>query len=342
MPHPVRPKLPPRRQFPMLKASIVVPALVLVIGFFSIPSFLTNELQSKEYVTTSGAFPVTVNPERKEIIEDPVVDAILDAEAPTRLTAAALHAEGALALIANLITSIPGYSLIAGSETKFVTIHPGYRKEEVARAFGGALGWTRAERLAFQELVSEEPPVIEEGKFQPGTYRVSSAMTQGQIQVMLYERFSDEILSRYSEETAARVPLDDALTIASMIEREAAGWEDMRLISGIMWNRLFTNMNLQIDATLQYAKANNAKDGVWWPKVVPKDKYIKSAYNTYQNEGLPPGPISSPSVAAVMAALNPKKTDCIFYFHDDQGRFFCSETYEEHVAKLKKSYGRGK
>jgi UPF0755 protein len=103
-------------------------------------------------------------------------------------------------------------------------------------------------------------------------------------------------------------------------------------------------MPLQIDATLQYAKANatTGKTGIWWPQVVPKDKYIKSAYNTYMNGGLPPGPIANPSIASVVAALNPKKTDCLFYFHDQNGNFHCTKTYTEHVALLKKYYGQGK
>ena len=114
----------------------------------------------------------------------------------------------------------------------------------------------------------------------------------------------------------------------------------MRMISGIIWNRLFINMNLQIDATLQYAKAETTKS--WWPPVVPKDKYISSKYNTYAHKGLPPGPIASPSIAAVIAALNPKPTDCVFYFHDKRGQFHCSADYKGHVRLLKQYYGQGK
>lgn len=116
----------------------------------------------------------------------------------------------------------------------------------------------------------------------------------------------------------------------------------MRLISGIIWNRLFINMNLQIDATLQYAKANTSAANSWWPAPLPADRFRKSPYNTYLNKGLPPAPIASPSVASVLAALNPKNTSCMFYFHDSAGRFHCSDTYDQHVALLKKYYGRGK
>ena len=116
----------------------------------------------------------------------------------------------------------------------------------------------------------------------------------------------------------------------------------MRLISGIIWNRLFMNMNLQIDATVQYAKANNRAVSSWWPKVLPADISRKSPYNTYLHSGLPPTPIANPSVASVLAALNPKSTSCLFYFHDSMGQFHCTDTYAAHVALLKKYYGQGK
>ena len=112
----------------------------------------------------------------------------------------------------------------------------------------------------------------------------------------------------------------------------------MRLVSGIIWNRIFAGMNLQLDSTLQYAKATKQSTALWWPPVSPHDKYIKSPYNTYLNNGLPPTPIASPSVEAVLAALNPVKTDCFFYFSDAQGNFHCSQTYQQHKALIDRYY----
>ena len=84
----------------------------------------------------------------------------------------------------------------------------------------------------------------------------------------------------------------------------------MRLISGIIHNRLKIGMPLQIDATLQYitGQSNN-----WWPVPRSEDKEIDSPFNTYQNKGLPPLPIATPSKDAIRAALNPAKTDCLYY-----------------------------
>jgi UPF0755 protein len=101
-------------------------------------------------------------------------------------------------------------------------------------------------------------------------------------------------------------------------------------------------MPLQLDASLQYARGSNSSEAKWWPKVRPADKYIKSPYNTYANKGLPPAPIANPSVESVIATLNPKQTDCLFYFHDPRGKFYCTKTYEDHVTMLKKVYGQGR
>jgi UPF0755 protein len=277
-------------------------------------------------------------------VEDPAVEELL-AEEPANLTAAAGYADLVFTWLAVRVSELKVYRQLAGAagmNTLFVTVYPGYRAEEVALAFGNKLGWTPSERAAFLKAARAKDPQLPDGQFVAGTYFVSVTEPED-VAELTNERFMSEILARYGTSTAEQVPLEDALTIASLLEREAAGWEDMRLISGVIWNRLFVGMPLQIDATMQYSKATLAGGkGGWWPVPVPADKNIKHPYNTYRRVGLPPGPIANPSVAAVLAALNPKKTDCLFYFHDQYGRFHCSPTYEGHVALLKKHYGQGR
>lgn len=321
-------------------APIAASTFVLAIALFSLPSVLSHDLKHQDEQGAKPPFPVSVDPARKLIVENPHADVLIEEDANPALTAAVEHAQGVLAWIASRVASLPVYRMLAGSNIGFVTIHPGYRQEEVAQAFASELGWSVAQRKSFLASVKSTPPTLSEGQFVPGTYEVHGAMTPHEVQTLLNDRFTTEIINRYSTTTAEQVPLSDALTIASLIERETGGTDDMRLISGIIWNRLFIGMNLQIDATLQYAKSANTKS--WWPPVRPADKYIKSSYNTYANKGLPPGPIANPSVAAVIAALNPKPTDCIFYFHDKYGNFHCSPDYAGHVALLKKHYGQGK
>lgn len=345
MPHTLGPykKKPSKKagQFVRTAGPIVGTTVMLAIALFSLPSILSMDLKAEQVTQGPKApFPISVDPARKLIVESPAADALLNEGSTPKLSAAVEGAQSAFAWLASLVGSLPFYKLLAGSDVQFVVIQPGYRQEEVAQAFSNVLGWNAGQRKTFLAQLKTTPPTLSEGELVPGTYEVHGAMTPMDVQNMLNDRFTSEILARYSTSTAEQVPLSDALTIASLIERETGGTDDMRMISGIIWNRLFTNMNLQIDATLQYAKAANTKS--WWPGVVPKDKYIKSAYNTYAHAGLPPSPIANPSVAAVIAALNPKPTDCIFYFHDKYGQFHCSANYAQHVKLLKQYYGQGK
>ena len=341
MPHPKAPKRKLISPDVRSAASGIVALLLVAFGLLSLPGMLRNELRVAAEEPSKPPFPITVDPVNETIRESAEVDALFG-ETNGTLEAAASVAGGAVTRLANLVVSIPGYSLIAGSDIAFVDIKAGYRQEEVARAFGLALGWTKAEQSAFLKQLNETAPELYEGQSVPGIYMVSSAANASYVQELLHDRFERDVESRYSPEAELVLPLDDVLTIASLLQRETRDPAEMRLISGIIWNRLWSGMNLQIDATLQYAKASNGGTKTWWPVPVPDDKYIKSEYNTYRNSGLPPGPISSPSTEAILAALNPKKTDCLFYFHDRQGDMYCSEDYEGHVRLLKKHYGQGR
>ena len=334
------------------KVLFITLGLIVCTGILlSFPTILTYEAkrtQEHAFSAMDAQFPVTVHPVEKSIIEDPQVEAYLDRPG-SPLQAAVGNVWGVLAdLFAALAVSIadsPWYERLAGaagSTDRLISLSPGMRKEQVAANFANVLHWTLAQK---KEFLTPSPysslPLIE-GSFPPGLYALSKDTTPKMAQALINDRFSKEVLARYGTSTAQIVPLQDALTIASLIEREAGGPEDRRIISGIIWNRLFSGMHLQIDATLQYAKANALSSGSWWPRLYPADQFRKSPYNTYLHAGLPPAPIANPSIASVLAALNPRKTSCLFYFHDALGGFHCSETYAEHVSLLKKYYGRGK
>ncbi|MDB5237466.1 MAG: Protein YceG like [Parcubacteria group bacterium] len=348
MPHspgkkPPRVAKPPSKKRGSSAFPIASCTLILVLGFFALPSLLAIDLSLSEQIHPPQAkFTITVDPANKTITTDPQVEAMLNTK-PTTLTAAASEAGNIFTWIAVAIANSPAYRQLAGANTLFVTIKPGFRDEQVAAAIGGTLNWKPAQIAEFLKKSRAEDTKLPNGQFVPGTYFLS-VTDPDQVVTMLDQRFQEDILSRYSSTTQEQVPVPDALTVASLIERESGGWDDARMISGIIWNRIFAGMPLQIDATLQYAKANatTGKQGIWWPQVLPKDKYIKSAYNTYMHAGLPPGPIANPSIAAVVAALNPKKTDCLFYFHDSHGNFHCSKDYATHVKLLKQYYGQGK
>lgn len=285
-------------------------------------------------------FPHGVVPSLKKISEDPTLNEFVDAHlAPT---------DGKLSMKSSVMKSIIGrlalssmFQNLASLSSRILVIVPGERKEEVASHFAKILGWNNHEKDTFLAHVQNELPVLEDGKFFPSTYAVNVGASPEEVAQLVSDKFNTEILSRYSADIESVVPLSDTLILASLIEREAHDFDDMRHISGVIWNRLFVDMRLQIDATLQYAKGTQSSQS-WWPRVIPSDKYLASAYNTYKNKGLPPTPIANPSLESIIAALNPKQTDCLFYFHDKKGGFHCTKTYEEHVALLKQYYGKGK
>ncbi len=284
-------------------------------------------------------FPVSVDPIAKEISEDPLIDWYVrqhlsldvDYDRQDRLLDRAFGELAQLSILQQLASPV----------SRTLIVYPGERREQVLRRFGDILHWSVEEREAFSSQVVSALPAFADGKFFPGRYVVPKDATPEAVAALVLAEFESEVLARYDAQVESYVPLHDALTIASLLEREAYDFTDMRIISGIIWNRLFINMPLQLDATLQYARGTTDK-AVWWPKVVPADKYVNSPYNTYQETGLPPSPIANPSLESIVAALNPRETDCLFYFHDTDGGFYCSPTYEGHVALLKEVYGQGR
>lgn len=289
--------------------------------------------------TKIESFPIGVDSFKETITENPKVDVYFD----THISKSAANSRHVswLSRAIGKFAQHEWYQNLASPVSRILVIEPGERKEQVADNFGDILKWSIADRDAFITKIASSSPELTEGKFFPGHYVADKNATPDDVANMLIEHFDTNVASHYSSDISKLVPFKDAMTIASLLEREAYDFEDMRYISGVIWNRLFTGMNLQIDASLQYAKVTNTND-TWWLPVYPKDKYINSPFNTYKNAGLPPAPIASPSVEAILAALNPKSTNCMFYFHDSDGGFHCTETYEEHVALLKEYYGRGK
>jgi UPF0755 protein len=244
------------------------------------------------------------------------------------------------------------YSNMANPYMKLVNIPAGLRREETALKFAKVLGWDQKQIDSFLKTAPRDDRGTLDGYYLPGAYWVKTTATGSDVANQMLRNFntkvSEEVLSKNkSKSFTQKINLDTAVRVASIIQREAAGETDMRIISGVIWNRIFRGMSLDIDATLQYAKATeqDLKDGlvasasstvVWWPKVVGKDKYIDSPFNTYQNKGLPPTAIANPSLKAIAAAFNPAKTDCLFYIHDNNRGFHCEKTYEAHKENVQK------
>lgn len=226
----------------------------------------------------------------------------------------------------SLLAELSFYANLANPSMRIVRVEEGLRKEEVAQILEDKLDWDEKDRIDFLKSAKVE------GHYFPKTYLIYKDEEPSVVSATMLDEFSTQVSKVKKPKSKQIVNEDTAIKIASIIQREAGGKSDMALISGIIWNRIFNGMKLQVDATLQYAKGNE-EDG-WWGEVNPEDKKIKSSFNTYLHEGLPPGAIANPGIAAINAAYNPKKTSCLFYLHDKKRRIHCAKTYEEHKKNI--------
>lgn len=228
-----------------------------------------------------------------------------------------------------------------------VTIPEGYTIDQIAAKLGEGTPWNKDVFLqlanAPADLKNETALAIPdnknlkhklEGYLFPETYEFKKGSTEQEF----IERTLQEL-----DKKLATLPADwkdklkerglsvhQMLTIASLIEREVVQDEERALVSGVIQNRLTQKMPLQIDATVQYL-FDKSKD-----RLLEKDLQIESPYNTYLNAGLPPGPIASPSLASMKAAIYPEETKYLFYVTKKDGTkgHLFAETYEEHKKNI--------
>jgi len=227
--------------------------------------------------------------------------------------------------VSRKISGIPDYA--------WVKIREGLRREQVGIVLREKLGWTTAQEETWNTLYPQDSEYYE-GIYFPDTYLLPRDETPKQIAERFINHFNEKFAPYADEFLAQNVQWTTAITIASLIQREAGGTEDMPIISGVIWNRLDEGMRLQVDATIQYALGKGPDS--WWPIIKGSDtRLTESAYNSYLHDGLPPTPIANPGLAAIEAAAHPADTDCLYYLHDRNRQIHCSVTYEEHVENIK-------
>jgi cell division protein YceG involved in septum cleavage len=320
----------------------ILTLIALVLGGFSLllqtKSIIYEKSFTASHTDVVDPFPVSVNPLTQEIVENPAFSTFYEATfAQTNTPPKELFGK-----LTAFLSVRDWYQNLASPVSRIVVIWPGQRKEEVVTHIGDVLRWDQAQRQKFQELIESQTPTLPDGKYFPGHYVTHRNASPLDIASAISTRFTEEVILRYTEEVTNQVPLKDALIIASLLEREASDFQNQREVAGVIWNRLFIDMPLQLDATLQYVKGEYSQESKWWPAVKPADKFLDSQFNSYQNKGLPPSPIANPSAEAILAALNPVPTDCLYYFHGPDADYYCSVDYTEHVRKLKEVYGQGR
>lgn len=233
-------------------------------------------------------------------------------------------------------------TLTHGTLDAWITVPEGLRREEIANIIKNSLLKQEVEFDA-QDFIDQSKKW--EGMLFPDTYLIPKTASVAEI----VKYFTDNFNKKFDPiKNNSGLTQKQVIILASLVEREAKHDKDRPIIAGILIKRLKKGWPLQVDATVQYAKAsiiNNqqssaswrtSNDTNWWEPVNQQDvKTISSPYNTYINQNLPPTPICNPGLASLKATANPQESDYWFYISDNSGNIHYAQTIEEQEKNIK-------
>lgn len=192
------------------------------------------------------------------------------------------------------------------------------------------------------DLLSSRPRTATlEGYIYPATYSFSRSVTASEVVLTMLDAMSERFTPELRGEARAQgLSVHQVLTLAAIVEREVVVPEERATIASVYRNRLDDGMPLQADPTVQYAitarPGSIAQFGYWKKELSLTDLQFPSAYNTYVEPGLPPGPIGSVSIAAIEAVIRPAKTDYLFFVARNDGSHAFSATFDEHQLNVQR------
>lgn len=205
----------------------------------------------------------------------------------------------------------------------WVTLLEGWRIEEMADKLNSELGIKNSEFIK----------AAKEGYMFPDTYLFPKDYSAEQIAKIMMDNFE----KKYTAELRTKIKSlglseDQGVTLASIVEREARSYDARRMVASILLKRLKIGMGLNADATLQYALGYQVDEKSWWKRhLTSDDKKVQSPYNTYLYRGLPPAPMSNPSLISLEAVADAdSSTEYLYYYHDSKGNSHYAKTLEEH------------
>ncbi|MFN8556213.1 MAG: endolytic transglycosylase MltG [Dehalococcoidia bacterium] len=229
-----------------------------------------------------------------------------------------------------------------------LTLPEGWRLEQMARlveqrglgsaeAFREAVAAERSESF----LQSRPAGASLEGYLFPDTYFFSKKATARDVVARMLKTFDERYNADLRAAAAAHgLSVHEAVTLASIVEREAQVADERPVIAAVFINRLKAGMPLQADPTVQYAVAADpasvAQHGWWKRDLTVDDLKIQSPYSTYAQRGLPPGPIASPGLAALRAVSYPAPVKYLFFVARGDGSHAFAETLDEHNRNVQR------
>ena len=165
---------------------------------------------------------------------------------------------------------------------------------------------------------------VKEGYLFPDTYFFFSTATSGPIIKTIEQNFKKKTAKLFVKSSELGEDWADVITLASIVEKEAATAEDRRIIAGILKRRMAEGMRLQVDAPFLYTLGKTSAE------LTVQDLSSDSPYNTYKYSGLPPTPIGNPGADAIASVLYPEITSYLYYLSDENGKMYYAKTFEEH------------
>lgn len=221
-----------------------------------------------------------------------------------------------------LSTSVVAWRLTHGwfgIEPVKVTIPEGVTVREMAAILEKYLPTFAAEKFVLLATPLE-------GYLFPDTYFFPPDTTAEKVIDKMRANFKRQLMSLQPWIVASGLPLPDIITMASLLEEEASLYDTRRVIAGILWKRLASNMPLQVDAIFVYILGKNSFE------LTTADLQVDSTYNTYKYTGLPAGPITNPGRESILAAILPLDSPYWFYLSDRSGNMHYARDFNEHKA----------
>jgi UPF0755 protein len=179
----------------------------------------------------------------------------------------------------------------------------------------------------FDVAAFREKARAKEGYLFPDTYVVPPGISPDVLITLMEENFATKIADLEPDIAQSGKTLEEIIIMASLLEKEARQYETSQIVAGILWKRLSVGMPLQVDAVFGYILDRDTFSPTFDQLVE-----IDSPYNTYRNNGLPPGAINNPGLQAIRATLYPIETPYWYYLTGFDGTMYYARTFDEHVA----------
>jgi len=310
----------------MLKKAILIFVIVILLLFllvrFQIYSPVSTDSQERIFRVEigDGLGNISVNLQDQGFIKD---DVFFNIYVYLQGKESALKAGDYLLSSSMSIKEIANKIIIGLAEGSEITIIEGWDVRDMA------------EYLSELNICSKEVFIQiaegSEGYLFPDTYRITSTMLPVDLIEMMRENFDKKLTKDLMIEIEKQgKTIFEIIIMASIIEKEVITLEDKKLVSGILWKRIRIGMPLQSCATIAYITRKNSTE------ISIEETQVESPYNTYKYTGLPVGPICSPSLDSIIAAIYPEDSNYLYHLSTQEGETIFSSTFAEHnIAKAK-------